>query len=523
MAIIKRKISPRQKMINLMYVVLMAMLALNISTEVLNGFSIVEESLNRTTGNSSMENNMIYGELSDMMKNNPDKVREWFEMATAVKNSSDSLFNYAQDLKVMIVREADGDDGDPLHIKNKDDLEAADQVMLSPTNGQGKKLYNAINNYRNNILKFVTDPAQRKIIASNLSTNVPKGENTLGKSWQEYMFENMPCAAAVTLLSKLQSDIRYAEGEVLHTLVANVGLKDIRVNSLQAFVVPNQLRLYPGETFTANMFMAAVDTTQRPEVYVNGQKIQGNTYSVKPTTPGEHWISGYILMRDLAGNVLRRDFKQNYFVIPGSKPDNYIAEPAPETGTVAADLMNVLYAGFDNPISISIPNAAPNQVTASVSGGSLRQTSPGHYIARPAAIGQNMTLTVTAKGQRVGQYTFRVRKLPDPTAYIAAGSDRFKGGVLGKGALLGASGIHAAIDDGLLDIPFRVLSFTAVFHDNMGNAVPIASSGASFSGAQKEQFRHMARNHRVYITNITAVGPDNLTRRLPGAMEIIVR
>lgn len=108
--------------------------------------------------------------------------------------------------------------------------------MLSPTKGQGKKLYNAINNYRNNILKFVTDPAQRKIIASNLSTNVPKGENTLGKSWQEYMFENMPCAAAVTLLSKLQSDIRYAEGEVLHTLVANVGLKDIRVNSLQAFV-----------------------------------------------------------------------------------------------------------------------------------------------------------------------------------------------------------------------------------------------------------------------------------------------
>ena len=91
MAIIKRKVSPRQKMINLMYVVLMAMLALNISTEVLNGFSIVEESLNRTTKNSSTENNIIYGELSDMMKNNPEKVREWFEMATAVKNSSDSL------------------------------------------------------------------------------------------------------------------------------------------------------------------------------------------------------------------------------------------------------------------------------------------------------------------------------------------------------------------------------------------------------------------------------------------------
>ena len=230
MAIIKRKVSPRQKMINLMYVVLMAMLALNISTEVLNGFSIVEESLNRTTNNSSMENNMIYGELSQMMKNNPAKVREWFEMATAVRNSSDSLYNYAQDLKVMIVKEADGDDGNPLDIKNKDDLEAAEQVMLSPTSGQGKKLYEAINNYRRNILKFVTDPVQRKIIASNLSTQVPK--NSLGKSWEEYMFESMPTAAAVTLLSKLQSDVRYAEGEVLHTLVANIGLKDVRVNEL---------------------------------------------------------------------------------------------------------------------------------------------------------------------------------------------------------------------------------------------------------------------------------------------------
>lgn len=523
MAIIKRKVSPRQKMINLMYVVLMAMLALNISTEVLNGFSIVEESLNRTTKNSSTENDMIFRELDGMMEKNPVKVRQWFEMATAVKNSSDSLYNYAQDLKVMIVREADGKDGNPMNIKNKDDLEAASQVMLSPGTGQGKKLFQAINGYRQNILNFVTDPVQKKIIASNLSTQVPTGGDHLGKSWEEYMFENMPVAAAVTLLSKLQSDVRYAEGEVLHSLIANVGLKDVRVNELKAFVVPNQVRLYPGETFTASMFMAAVDTTQRPEIYVNGQKISGNTYSVKPTTPGEHQISGYILMHDVAGNMLRRDFTQKYFVIGGSKPDSYVAEKTPEAGTVAADLMNVLYAGFDNPVSISIPNSAPGEISASASGGSLHATGPGHYIARPAAVGQDMTIHVTAKGHTVGDYKFHVRKLPDPTAYIAVGTDRFKGGGLAKGSLMGAAGIHAAIDDGLLDIPFTVLSFTAVFHDNMGNAVPIASSGASFSAAQKEQFRHLARNRRVYITSVTAVGPDKITRKLPGALEIIVR
>ena len=176
MAIKKRPVSPRQKMINLMYVVLMAMLALNISTEVLNGFSIVEESLNRTTANSSKENKAIFDDFEQQMKKNPAKVRQWFEMATAVKDMSDSLFNYAQVLKEQIVREADGDDADPRNIQNKDDLEAASQVMLAPGTGQGKKLYDAINNYRTRILQFVNDPVQKEIIASNLSTDVPKGK-----------------------------------------------------------------------------------------------------------------------------------------------------------------------------------------------------------------------------------------------------------------------------------------------------------------------------------------------------------
>ena len=111
MAIKKRPVSPRQKMINLMYVVLMAMLALNISTEVLDGFSIVEESLNRTTANSSKENLAMMADLDEQMKTNPAKVREWFEKARGVKEMSDSLYNLAQQLKEAIVKEADGPEG----------------------------------------------------------------------------------------------------------------------------------------------------------------------------------------------------------------------------------------------------------------------------------------------------------------------------------------------------------------------------------------------------------------------------
>lgn len=493
----------------------MAMLALNISTEVLNGFSIVEESLNRTTANSGKENKAIFDDFEEQMRKNPAKVRQWFEKATAVKNMSDSLYNYAQSLKRQIIMEADGENGNPADIKNKDDLEAASQVMLAPGTGQGKKLYDAINSYRENILRFVSDPLQKKIISSNLSTAVPQNENTLGKNWQEYMFEDMPVAAAVTLLSKLQSDIRYAEGEVLHTLVANIGLKDIRVNKLEAFVVPSSTKLFPGDRMTAKMVMAAVDTTQVPEVYVNGRKINGDTYSFNVGGVGEYNFSGYILMHDIAGNVLRRDFNQKYSVV---------APPLAPTGaTLSADLMNVLYAGFENPISVSVSNTPQSSVSVSMSGGSIRSTGAGHYIAVPSAVGQDVTFNVSAKGKSVGSFTFHVRKLPDPTAYIALGTDRFKGGGLQKGALMGSAGIKAAIDDGLLDIPFKVLSFETVFFDNMGNAVPLASSGASFSPRQKEQFRQLSRNKRFYITRVTAIGPDGITRKLPQALEVIVK
>ena len=333
MAIKKRPVSPRQKMINLMYVVLMAMLALNISTEVLNGFSIVEESLNRTTANSSAENKMLYGNFADQMKTNPQKVKMWFEKATQVKNMSDSLYNFAQELKEAIVKEADGNDGDVRNIDNKDDLEAAAIVMLAPGSGKGKRLFNAINSYRERILKMVTDPRHQQTIKSNLSTTVPRNSNTLGKNWQEYMFENMPVAAAVTLLSKLQSDVRQAEGEVLHTLVSNIDLKDIRVNKLDAFVIPEKTTLYPGEQFAANIVMAAVDTTQQPEIYINGSRVntRGGRYAFTAGGVGEHSFSGYMLMRNGNGDILRRNFLQKYEVIT-----------PPSGATIAADLMNVL-------------------------------------------------------------------------------------------------------------------------------------------------------------------------------------
>ena len=521
MAIKKRPVSPRQKMINLMYVVLMAMLALNVSTEVLNGFSIVEESLNRTTGNSTKENLAIYEDFETQMKANPQKVKVWYDRAQQVRQMSDSLYNLAADLKLAIVQEADGKNGDPQNIRNKEDLEAANQVMLSLSGGRGQELYSAINSFRQRMLKMVTDGKQREIIASNLTTEVPKNAMSMGKNWQEYMFESMPAAAAVTLLSKLQSDVRYAEGEVLHTLVQNIDVKDIRVNALEAFVIPNSQTIVRGDKFSAHIVMAAVDTTQVPDIYIGGQKVtlQDNLYERICGATGDFTLAGYLETVNGNGDKVRRDFEQKYTVVDPS-------------ATVSADLMNMLYAGYNNPISVSVPGVPLTKVQATMTNGTLQAVGPGKYIARPSKIGENATITVvstnTGRPQQMGQYTFRVRKLPDPTPYIAMKDEhgnptRYKGGGLAKSQLVASDAIGAAIDDGILDIAFRVQSFETVFFDNMGNAVPMASDGASFSSRQKETFRKLTRNRRFYISRVTVVGPDGLTRTLQNPMEIIVK
>ena len=309
MAIKKRPVSPRQKMINLMYVVLMAMLALNVSTEVLEGFSIVEESLHRTTTNSASENAAIYGDFEAQMKANPQKVKMWFDKATAVKRMSDSLYNFAQQLKVAIVKEAHGEDGDVFNNERKDDLEAANQVMPAPGKGQGKRLFDAINSFRERILTMVPDERQKAIIASNLTTTLPKNAKTMGKNWQEYMFEDMPVAAAVTLLTKLQSDVRYAEGEVLHTLVANIDVKDIRVNKLSAFVIPNAQTIVRGDKFSAQIVMAAVDTTQKPQIFIGGRQmnLRANTYEIVASRPGDINFHSDITTQKATGDVTSPD------------------------------------------------------------------------------------------------------------------------------------------------------------------------------------------------------------------------
>ena len=330
----------------------------------------------------------------------------------------------------------------------------------------------------------------------------------------------MPTAAAVTLLTKLQSDVRYAEGEVLHGLAANIGVKDIHVNELNAYVIPSSQTVVQGGKFSAQILMAAVDTTNRPTIYIGGQKINSDRgiYETVCSRTGDFNLVGYIEMMNAQGELVRRNFEQKYTVVAPS-------------ATVSADLMNVLYAGYDNPMSVSVPGVPANKLQVSMSGGGLTPKGEGKYVARPTQVGGEAVFTVAAQTegrlQEMGKFTFRVRKLPDPTAFIAysdgqGGENRFKGGKISKQVLMSVNTLGAAVDDGLLNIPFRVTGFETVSYDRMGNAFPVVSESADFTERQKSMIRGLTRGKRFFITRIKAIGPDGVERTLDGAMDITV-
>lgn len=500
----------RQKMINLMYLVFIAMLALNISTEVLDGFVLINDNLQESIKVAEERNGKLYSDIDASFLSNPDKAREWYNYSKKVKLQSDSIYEFMQTLKVKIAQKTDGSNADVDNLKKMDKTDASSEVMMAPVGGQGQKLKRMIDEYRENMLVYISDSAKQNVVRRTLSTEPSERAKKDRKNWLQASFERMPSIAAVALLTELQMNVRQAEGEVLNSLAQNIDMKDLRVNELSAFVVPQSSIVMQGLPYKANIILAAVDTTQRPKIVINGQELpleQNGLYEVGTTSIGTKEFNGYIELMDRMGMPLRREFTQKYTVI----------EPM---ATIAPLMMDVVYAGIPNEIGISVPGV-PNQdiVATAVRGGTLTPSGKT-WIANPSTsqVGQKFVISVSARIDGtlrtiVSGKEFRIRRLPDPTPYIAyndaeGNAKMFKRGNLSKSVLLATDELKAAIDDGILNIPFTVVSFTTQSLDAMRNASPELSNGAKFSERQKDQIRRLARGSELFITKIRVKGPD---------------
>ncbi|MDR2147525.1 MAG: gliding motility protein GldM [Tannerella sp.] len=507
--------SPRQKMINLMYLVFIAMMAINLPPEVLDGFELVEKSLYASTENSSQRNEYTMESLSRAYQANEAKVSEWYKKGVLVKSSTDSLYNYIEDLKKRIVEESDGKNANVNDIVRKDNLEAASQIMLAPITGEGRKLKGELENYRKLMSEMIGDPYKAEIFASVLSTEVPKKGGIIPDTWENALFENMPVAAAVTLLTKMQSDIRFVEGETLSTLITNVDEKDYRVNKIQALVIPKSQVVTRGMPFEAQLVLAAVDSTKQPEYYLGSTLLSNNIISITNNAVGDHPFTGKIVADG-------EEYSYN-----GTFS---VTEPSV---TIAPVLMNFLYESIPNDVSINMSGVPSGAVTASLEGsGSIRLKEGNIWTITGLSMSASPKVSVVTKGSLGGRsieqrQEFNVRPLPPPQPLIAykdadGTSRNFTGGTIAKRALMEANGVQAAIDDGVLYVPHRVTSFTMMVIDAMGNFIPERSESGEFTPRQKEVIRNLQRGKQFFITNIKALDPAGKPVTIQSSMQVII-
>ncbi len=506
----------RQKMINLMYLVFIAMVALNVSSEVLSGFVLVERSLTHTIEGSQQSNDNIMKGLSTAYAKNPSKAEPWYRKGLALTAYADSLYNEIDQLRLLIAQEADGKDANPNDVARKDDMNAPTTVMLNPLTRRGAKLRESIDAFRTYTTQMVRSDSRREHISEMLST-----ESAGGLSWEQQIFENIPTIASLTMLTKLQSDIRSVEGDVLSDLVQNIDSGDLRVNKIAAQVIPRSQLVMQGSQYEASIVLSSYDSTRVPKIVVNGTTLPesaGGIYRVTASKAGTFPISGYIETELPDGTAVKQPFQSEY----------YVTEPF---ATVAPTMMNVLYAGINNPISIAVPGVPSQNVTATMTNGTLTRQGNG-WVAKPAKIGTPAVITVMAKqadgrSTKMAETSLRVRALPDPLPYIQytdanGATKRFKGGRIAKRDLLTANGIGAAIDDDLLDVPYQVVRFQLLFFDSVGGVIPEVSNGPTFSTRQRDKIRNMAKGKRFFVSEVIARGPDGIERQIP-AIEVIVR
>lgn len=490
--------TPRQKMIGMMYLVLTAMLALNVSSEILNGFSLVDNSLRNTITSANKRNTALYEDFDYLYQRNPTKVKEWLDKAQKVQKNADELYQYIENFKYQILKIADGKKADKnsINIINKENIDAAGEYALTKKNG--KKLRENIQKYRNFLLETVANnPTKQELYSTMFETNG-------GSRWEKKLFESMPVSAAITILTKYQSDIRSAEAEAVEYLKSQTDALDFRVNKIQAYVVPNSKYIIQGSKYSANIILSATDSTKKYNYYINNQKLSKGTYEFIATKTGTFNYTGHIQIQGNDGKEKTYQFSENYTV---GKP----------TATISNKDLNVVYRGIDNQFSISVPGIPAEKVNVKVEGGTAKKGADGNYIIRANRDGEItiiVTTNIEGKEQIMGSSHFRVKYLPDPKAYLsytdAGGVPRTtQEGRMTRKQLQTAKLIASYGEDQLVKAKFNITSFT------MLTAIGVATSNSEeLSNRQRTQLKQLEGGDIITFKNIKAVGPDGKTRSL---------
>lgn len=500
---------PRQKMINLMYLVLTALLALNVSAEILNAFRTIDSSLNNSTITIEQKNQTLFKSLEEKLNKaeTHDLAAIWEPKAEQAKQYSEEIFSYVESIKDRLKRASgyNPEKGDTTF--SEDDMDPSTKIL--DEGKLGDTLLQKLGDFKKNILSIDPAIAQQFKNTLPIDLTVPKVEDKSNNSWSAAYFRMTPTIAAITILSKFQNDIKNSESQVVEFCHNKVGQVQVVYDEFEALATANSNYFLPGQELTISAGVGAFSKNARPTVTVDGAVIPLDA-------------SGMALYKSTAGGPGSYTKKVNISFV---KPDGTTATLSKDiqytvgspTGiTVSADATRVLYIGLDNPISIGGGNGrGAESLRASISQGSVSSQGHGKFIARVSTPG-TATLNVN-DGKSTTTVDFRVKTVPTPTAMVGAS----KGGRMRLNDFKAQAGVRAELENFVFEgVKFTVTSFTitatgAGYPEFMHKTI----SGNSF-GAAQDLIERAKPGSTIMLDDIRASGPGGSRTLAPVAFNL---
>ncbi|HRE51351.1 MAG TPA: gliding motility protein GldM [Flavitalea sp.] len=492
---------PRQKMINMMYLVLTALLALNVSSEILNAFKTVNRSIDNANNVLISNNNTIYQSFADKLADpkTATKASEWKPKADQAQALTREVYDYIEDLKIK-VRDAAGYKPDSKDsVGYESNLDASTRIM--DTQGEGEKLKNRLEKLKQDLLAIDPEIGQEFANKLPIDLSVPKSQTgNKNATWTTTYFHMTPAIAAITILNKFQNDVKSSENQIVTYCHNKIGEVAVRFDKYGFVGGLSSSYLMPGEKLKVYAALGATSSGAAPTILINGKPVAANGDGIAET---EFPVSGSGTV-----NVVIRYKDQDGVDQEIKKPLEYTVG-MPSGVAVSADKMNVLYIGVDNPLTITAGVGA-EKVNATFTGGTISRVNGPKWVAKPKTPGEQ-TINVIVDGKAT-PVKYRVKYLPDPAAFVA----NKRGGPIPSADLKVQGGLIARLIDSDFEASFRVASYTV---GAVGGKYPVYQTanneGNRWSGNAATIIENATPGTSIFFDNIRVVGPDGRTRELP--------
>lgn len=505
---------PRQLMINLMYLVLTAMLALNITKEVLNAFQTINKSIEGSNASIDGKNEQIY-KAFDAAEEKPslkDKAKPLNDKAKEIKAETAKFMAYLGGWKDSVIARSGGfvENNGVRELKSMEDIDAATRLFVDEK--RGDEIKKRLQEYVAFVTDRFTDPQEKESLKKQMPIQIidpkPSEDNPSG-SWAFGTFHNIPVVAAIAMFSKFQNDVKNAEAIALNALYSHIGDDKIIFDNLEAIAVPKTSYALEGQDMEANIMLVAYNKSYNPNMTssVGPVKVENGIGVVKfkASGAGVKTVNG-VITREVNGEIKSYPYKFDYAV--GSAG-----------ASLQLDKMNVMYIGVPNPLTLSASGYNIEDVRLNMPWATLKSTGKGTYDATVAKAGTydysiDAASRGGATGGKISSGKIRVKVIPDPTARVGGKTI----GMLAANVAKAQDGIIAKVDGFDFDAPFKVTQFRFVLIPKVGEAIPIEVNGNTFNGDCRQIMARSKAGDRWLFENVRAKGPDGLVRSIGGVI-----